>query len=44
MNVVNHICNGLDTGCNGVLGLFLDFSKAFDLVDYATKTEILWYG
>ena len=34
MNVVNDICNGLDTSSNGGTGLFLDFSKDFDLVNH----------
>lgn len=34
VNVVNFICMGLDCGLSGVAGLFLDFSKAFDLVDH----------
>lgn len=34
VNVVNFICDGLDHGYNGVGGLFLDLSKAFDIVDH----------
>lgn len=34
INVVEHVCNGLDTGSKGVGGVFFDLSKAFDLVDH----------
>lgn len=33
VNVINYICKGLDQGNNGVIGLFFDFTKAFDIVD-----------
>ena len=40
--VASDICNGLDTGSNGVADLFLDFSKACDLADLLQKLK--YYG
>lgn len=34
LNLIDHICEGLDAGYRGVAGVFFDFSKAFDLVDH----------
>lgn len=45
IDVINTICEGLDSGFNGVAGLFFDFSKAFDLVDHKILLEKLkFYG
>lgn len=34
VNVVDYICEGLDTGSNGVSALFFDLSKTSDLIDH----------
>ncbi|XP_075147172.1 uncharacterized protein LOC142221345 [Haematobia irritans] len=45
LNVVQFICNSLDTGFSGVAGLFFDFTKAFDLVDHnIMQSKLEYYG
>lgn len=34
VNIIDHICDGIDSGYKGVAGVFFDLSKAFDLVDF----------
>lgn len=43
VNVVNNICQSLDSGSSGVAGIFYDLSKAFDLVDRNILVEKLKY-
>lgn len=45
INVVNCICKCLDDGNVGAVGVFYDFTKAFDLIDHNILLEKLWlYG
>lgn len=45
VNVVNYVCECLDDGYGGVVGIFFDLSKAFDLVDHTIlKQKLQFYG
>lgn len=45
VNVINTICKGLDDGFKGVVGVFYDLSKAFDLIDHEILiNKLSFYG